>query len=217
MKKLIFGFAVLFSSYVVQAQSSFESTMKESIQKLEKATSAEEFAELSALFSKASDMDSKNWLPGYYKTLSDVKTGELLLTQGKTKELGKIGDQILKNATNSMILAKGNNIAESEIYVLEGLGHFYKLMTNPEQNFKTESDAMRTSFKDAEAKNPKNPRILMARAIMIYFLPDNIGGSKEKGALILEESVSNFDLFKAKPMYPNWGKAEAELLLKTKP
>lgn len=202
---------------MIQAQSLFDKTMSKNIERLQNATSAEEFMGLSKMFSEASSQEPKNWLPGYYEALSYVKAGEFLLIKGKTDELETIGEQIIKRVDNSMALAKGDKVAESELYVLKGLGHFYKLMENPEKNFKPEADLIWTSLKEAKARYEENPRIELVYAMAIYHFPDNIGGTKEKGAILLKESVRNLNSFKPiKPLYPNWGKGEAELLLNTK-
>jgi len=86
------------------------------------------------------------------------------------------------------------------------------------ERFRTEGKAASNALAKAEKIDPENPRISLLKAEDTYFTPAQFGGSKEKGLVLFQKALDQYASYKTeKPILPNWGKAEAEYFLTSKP
>jgi hypothetical protein len=92
-----------------------------------------------------------------------------------------------------------------------------RVSLNPKERFGTYGRKVAEELAKAEKMDPKNPRISLLKAENTYTLPENLGGSKEKGLQIFKQAVEQFKTYKAKsPISPTWGQIDAEYYLNKK-
>jgi hypothetical protein len=63
------------------------------------------------------------------------------------------------------------------------------------------------------ALDPNNPRLYYLQAMSLFNTPAQFGGGKDKAKPVFEKSVALFKAAQAKPLYPSWGRPQAENML----
>lgn len=213
MKKL-FLTALLVISVSAFAQTAFEKAMTEKIGKLEQSKTPEDFTASSNDFTRIGDKEKTNWLPYYYAAHASIEKGRNLMRTGKMSELDAIAAEAQTNLDKASALSPNN----AEILILQKMIHSLKMMVNPQARFMSEGMLAADALSKAEKLDPENPRISLLKAEDTYFTPEQFGGSKTKGLELFQKSLDQFKVYQPKTaMDPNWGKAEAEYFLATKP
>lgn len=213
MKKL-FLTALLVVSVSAFAQTAFEKVMTEKMSKMDAAKTPDDFTALSNDFARIGDKEKTQWLPYYYAAKASVDKGRNLMQNGKTAELDAVAAEAQVNLDKASELSKDN----AELLILDKMIHSLKMMVNPQARFMTEGMMAAEALSKAEKLDPENPRVSLLKAEDTYFMPEQFGGSKTKGLELFQKSLDQFKVYKPKTaMDPNWGKAEAEYFLATKP
>lgn len=210
MKKLFLS--IIFASNLGFAQTTYQKVMKTNIDKLEKAKTPEDLQSLKDTFHRISEKE-KTWQSYYYAGLAAVRKGRVLMQKGETNDLDFYGDLALKYASKANQL----NPKNSEIQVLFKMAYSLKMMVSPMQRYMTFGKEAEKHLDLAEKLNPENPRVTLLKAEDTYFTPRQFGGSKEKGMLLFEKALHQFEKFKlSNDLDPNWGKAEAAYFISLK-
>ena len=68
---------------------------------------------------------------------------------------------------------------------------------------------------EATRYGPNNPRVLLMAAYAMQHTPPEYGGGLDKARALVERAVAAFASDKPGPLAPEWGKSEAQALLKT--
>ena len=213
MKKLVFTFALIIATSSF-AQTGFEKIMTEKTAKLQEAKTPEDFGTLSNDFARIGEKEKTQWLPFYYAAHSTIEKGRLLMRKGNVAQLDPISAEAQKSLDKASELNKDN----AEILILQKMIHGLKMMVDPQGRFMSEGMLAAEALGKAEKLDPENPRITLLKAEDTYFVPEQFGGSKTKGLELFQKSLDQFKVYQPKTaMDPNWGKAEAEYFLATKP
>lgn len=210
MKKLFLS--IVFASSLGFAQTTYQQVMKTNIEKLEKAKTPEDLQSLKDSFHRISEKE-KTWQSYYYAGLAAARKGRFLMRKGETNDLEFYGDLTLEYASKADEL----NPKNSEIQVLFKMAYSLKMMVNPAQYYMTFGKKAEEYLDLAEKLNPENPRVTLLKAEDTYFTPKQFGGSKEKGILLFEKALHQFEKFKPdNDLDPNWGEAEATYFVSLK-
>jgi hypothetical protein len=212
MKKLLFSMAFVFVGVASFAQTTFEKIMAEKIQLLNKTESVSDYKKLFEEFVNIGANEQKEAMPYYYAALAAMKTGKAEQKQGITKDLDYYAGLGEKFATLSESMSPS-----AENHILLGMSYSLRVSLNPKERFGTYGRKVAEELAKAEKMDPKNPRISLLKAENTYTLPENLGGSKEKGLQIFKQAVEQFKTYKAKsPISPTWGQIDAEYYLNKK-
>lgn len=212
--KNLFVTALLLIAVSTFAQTPFEKAMTEKMAKLDQSKTPEDFTALSNDFARIGDKEKTQWLPYYYAAHASIEKGRNLMRTGKVAELDAVAAEAQTYLDKAAELSKDN----AEILILQKMIHGLKMMVDPQARFMSEGMLGADALAKAEKLDPENPRISLLKAEDTYYTPEQFGGSKTKGLELFHKSLDQFKTYTPKsPLYPNWGKGEAEYFLANKP
>ena len=213
MKKLILTFSLSLLGFTAFAQTAYENAMTEKITKVEGQKSAEEFTALANDFDRIGTKEKSQWLPYYYAGFATIQKGRSMMQSGKTAEL----DPVVAEAEKYIAKAEELSPNNAELYILKKMASGLKMMVDPMTRYMTEAPVAQKALAKAQELDPNNPRITVLQAEVLYFTPEQFGGSKVKGAELFKKALEQFETYKPKTaLDPNWGKSEAEYFLSQK-
>lgn len=214
MKKVVLSFALAILGNLAFAQNTSNSTSVDKGYSIEKASTVEEISNVMKGVD-ATSRDDSNWLNRYYAAFANVQKAKLELLKKSTANVDRYADEAL--AITAGLKSETNPKVLSEVLVLESIAHAFKFVKAPKDRLETEAKKMREALSQAENIDADNPRILMAKAYLTYLLPDNFGGSKEKGAIIFGEAKAKLASTTAVNGMPSWGMEDANLFITKRP
>lgn len=216
MKELIIAMLLFLSSFLIKAQTTYDTKMENSISKLTYQVSEKELDSLTLNFEQIGAASEEKWLPYYYASYSQIMKGRKMMMEGKTSELDPIADRAQKYLDQASRLESEN----AELYILQKMIHGLRLVVNPMERFQTELLLGNENLQKAKELTPNNPRVTLLEGQDLYFTPEEFGGSKIEARKLFEKSIEQIKTYLAPSktkFYPNWGKAEAEHFLQLKP
>jgi len=208
MKKIIFSF-LLFTSAAVMAQSDkYEAAMKKNLAQFDSVKTTADFQSLSAAFERIGDAEKTQWLPYYYAALA-------LTTPGWTdQQLDKDANADKINALCAKAEAlTTDNTDKAEILSVRNMAATQQMMIDPQSRWMSYGQKAGEYLQQAMQLNPNNPRLYYLQGMSVFNTPEQFGGGKDKAKPILQKSVDLYKAEQAKPMYPHWGKEQAEQAL----
>lgn len=207
MKRLIFTFAL-----VVMALFGFGQNPTNELEKniifLDTAKSAVSQAEITTRFDQLANADSQNWLVAYYAAYSQLLLGIRGQQDQETKD--EIYDKALHYLTKADSLSPNN----SEVYVMKAYAVFMKMSVYPQKRAMTMIVESNQLIEKAIALDPENPRAYFIKGQTSFYVPEMFGGGKPAAQVSLTAAKEKFEKFRAKPLFPNWGKLRTDELLK---
>ncbi|MFC6266792.1 hypothetical protein [Frigoriflavimonas asaccharolytica] len=205
MKKILLSFVLFASTSFAFAQNNFENAMAGNISKLEATNKINDLDQIASEFDRLT-VQKDSWLPYYYASYTFVKKGKALLQANKTEEV----NGAIASAFKYAMVAKQKEGNSAEISILMKMIHSLKMRVAPEKSYKEENALGMAEIKNATSLDAKNPRITIALADDLYYLPTEYGGNKEQAIQLYKTAVDQFKNYKAKTaLSPNWGKEEA--------
>ena len=193
----IFSMNVLFAS-----DEAYKSAMKENIDAMHAAQTAEQLQEVVNTFERISKMATNEWLPLYYAGYSYINMS--FMTQ----------DNALKEPTLDRarpLIDKAMELApnESEVVVLDGYWTMMKMVFDPATRGQTMAPIATETFNKAVAIKPTNPRAVMMKAEMEFGSAQFFGSSTENACKLFKKSIELYDAEKPAELQPRWGKDRA--------
>lgn len=198
---LIFYFLV---SNIISAQGNYDQGMTKALElwKEGKATEA------SALFERIASAEKDNWLPNYYVALVNTTSAF------RTKD-GKELEGLLGKAQKALDSELNKGAENAELLVLQAMIHTARIAFDPMNKGATLSGTVLQLYNEAEAISPNNPRVVLSKAQFEMGSAKFFNSDTTPICLRIEKSIVLFDNFKPEsPFYPNWGKEQAEKVLK---
>ncbi|CAN5126588.1 hypothetical protein BH11BAC6_BH11BAC6_17470 [soil metagenome] len=204
MKKLVFSLAMLVSLTVMAQSDKYAAAMQKTFDAMDSAHTTLDMQSVAAQFERIGDAEKTQWLPYYYAGLEYSTIGWMDQSLDKDANAEKIkalcdkAEAIEKNA---------------EIYALRNMAATQQMIVDPQSRWMTYGQEAAEALKKGMELDPNNPRLYYLQGMSVFGTPEQFGGGKDKAKPILQKSVDLFKAEQPKPMYPHWGKEQAEAQL----
>jgi hypothetical protein len=204
MKSVIF-LTFLCGALSIHAQSDrYVSAMKANLSLLDSAKTTQDYQTVANTFERIGDAEKTQWLPYYYAGLA------LVLSGWGDPKLDKDVNSTRVNAICDKAEALEKN---SEIYTIRNMAATQQMMVDPQTRWQTYGQTASQYLQKAIQLDPNNPRVYYLQGQSVFNTPVAFGGGKANAKPLFEKSVELFKQEQPKPLYPNWGKDQAEMML----
>lgn len=213
MKKLmtvLIAFALVVSA---NAQSEkYIKAMEKLVPDVDTSWNADNLKALSNSFERIAEAEKTQWLPFYYAALTRVNAGYSLMMA--TGSGGAATDTEAEKAEALLAKAEALSPENSEIYVVKKLIATLKLVGDPMSRYMTYGPMAEQALAKAKSLDPTNPRVDLQEGLDKYNTPEQFGGSKTEGKVLLEKAIKKFETFKPQSsIHPSWGLRSAQYFL----
>jgi hypothetical protein len=208
MKTIITALLVFITTIAFSQSDKYLSAMKKNLALFDSTMSTEQSQALSASFERIGDAEKTEWLPYYYSALA-------LLTPGwSDPNIDKdVNAQKVKAICDKAEPLAKSNEDKSEIMTLRNMIATQQMLVDPQNRWMTYGQEAGNYLKQAKELNPNNPRVAYLEGASVFGTPEQFGGGKSKAKPVLEKAVALYTSEQPKPMYPNWGKDQAQSML----
>ena len=204
MQKTLLFFALLISLSGVAQSDKYTQVMQKNITLLDSAKTPDELQSLAATFERIGDAEKTQWLPYYYAALAQTWIGWNPATKDKDVNSQKI----------NAYLAKAEALEKNaELYAVENMSATQQMLVDPQTRWQTNGQDAAKALQKGMAADPNNPRLYYLQGMSLFGTPPQFGGGKDKAKPLFEKSVALYSSAQPKPLYPTWGKKEAEQML----
>ena len=205
MKNTIIFLLLLLGFVYAQNNAMYMQAMGEAMTAMGKAQSLDELKSSANQFGRIADVETQNWIPGYYAVLNQTRAAfsmgeedgdlDVALDEAQTRL-----DGLLKIFPN-----------ESELWSLQGMVYQARIQKNPMVRGMTYSGKANKAFEKAKILNEDNPRAWLLHAQNIMHTPGFFGGGMDNACPLFSTALEKFNSFQQDtPFYPSWGKGTAE-------
>ena len=208
MKRILFISTLLLSLSTFAQSERYQSAMQKNLALFDSVQNTEKAQALAASFERIGDAEKTEWLPYYYAALAMLTPAWMDPKIDKDQNAVKVKALIDKGDA----LAK-SDADRSELQTLRNMVATQQMLVDPQSRYATYGAESASALKKAQELNPNNPRAFYLEGIGIFNTPEQFGGGKTKAKPVLEKAVSLFNSEQVKPLYPTWGKKEAEQFL----
>jgi hypothetical protein len=204
MQKTLLFFALLISLTGFAQSDKYTQSMQKNITLLDSAKTTDELQSLAGTFERIGDAEKTQWLPYYYAALAQTWIGWNPATKDKDANSQKI----------NAYLAKAEALEKNaELYAVENMSATQQMLVDPQTRWATNGKDAGTALQKGMAADPNNPRLYYLQGMSLFGTPPQFGGGKDKAKPLFEKSVALFKTAQPKPLYPTWGKQQAEQML----
>lgn len=204
MHKTLLFFGLLISLSGFAQSEKYAQTMQKNIALLDSAKSTDELLSLAGTFARIGDAEKTQWLPYYYAALAQTWIGWNPATKDKDANSQQI----------NAYLAKAEAIEKNaETYAVENMSATQQMLVDPQSRWATNGKDAGEALQKGLAADPNNPRLYYLQGMSLFGTPPQFGGGKDKAKPLFEKSVALFKTTQPKPLYPTWGKQQAETML----
>lgn len=203
MKKIIFSLMLLTSiASIAKAQSDkYVPAMQKNLALFDSSKTAEDFLNLEASFERIANAEKTQWLPYYYAGLCEVFYG----FRDPKADKDVVGNKALELAGKADAIQKSD-----ETKAVTYMAYIVQLLVDPQNRYMTYGANAKQELESGLQINPNNPRLYFLKGQGLLNTPDFAGGGKTVAKPILEKALALFETDKPQPLYPNWGKKQAE-------
>lgn len=189
----------------------YYSAMDKGIKMFELSETENEFLETSNYFYRISQVVKDDWLSSYYYAYSNTSLS-MMQDDPDIQELylDKAFDII--SPFDTLQISNIDSIAMSEIHTLKAMIYVGKIFINPMVNGMKYGSLSEKNINKAIAYCPSNPRPYYLSGQSKFYTPSAFGGGIDKALPLLKKSLNNYEIFKEKKYWPNWGQEECQLL-----
>src|SRR4051812_7869719 len=183
----------------------YQKAMSANLLLLDSAKNAADLSSVSAAFERIGDTEKTEWLPYYYAGLALTQIGWMDQKVDKDKNAEQIkalcekADKITKN---------------SEILTLRSMAATQQMTVDPQQRWQTYGAESAKALQDGMQLDQNNPRLYYLQGMTLFNTPEQFGGGKTKAKPVFEKAVALYKTAQLKPMYPHWGQAQAEDMMR---
>lgn len=189
----------------------YYSAMDKGIKMFELSETENEFLETSNYFYRISQVVKDDWLSSYYYAYSNTSLS-MMQDDPDIKELylDKAFDIIAPFDT--LKISNIDSVAMSEIHTLKAMIYVGKIFINPMVNGMKYGSLSEKNINKAILYCPLNPRPYYLSGQSKFYTPSAFGGGIDKALPLLKKSLNNYEIFKEKKYWPNWGQKKCQLL-----
>jgi hypothetical protein len=201
--------ALILLSFSVFSQSGLEAT----VAKLDKASSARQYQQLSKEFLQIAEKEKKQWLPYYYAAYCDTRIS-WMKKETDPDNIQQFADKAIDEAKKATALLDTATQKKelSEIYCLLSMANRAIVYINPMTYGRKYGIIAMQNTTLARQTNPDNPRALYIEGWEKYATPKLYGGDKQKAKELLQTAQQKLTVTSG--MDPHWGKEDIDELLK---
>ncbi|MBS1660486.1 MAG: hypothetical protein JST68_05490 [Bacteroidetes bacterium] len=204
MQKALLFFAMLLSFSGFAQSEKYTQTMQKNITLLDSAKTIDELQSLAGTFERIGDAEKTQWLPYYYAALAQTWIGWNPATTDKDANSAKI----------NAYLAKAEALEKNaELYAVENMSATQQMLVDPQSRYMTNGKDAATALQKGMAADPNNPRLYYLQGMSLFGTPPQFGGGKDKAKPLFEKSIALYKSAQPKPLYPTWGRTQAEQML----
>ena len=204
MKRILLPSLLLTVMFALGQADKFTEAMNKNLGQLDLAKTTPDFQTVANSFERIGDAEKTRWLPYYYAGLSLARAGW-------------VDEQLDKDANATRIKAlcdKAEGIEKNaEIYSLRNMAATQQMVVDPQNRWQTYGQEATEARQKGLQLDPDNPRLHYLQGMSIYNTPAAFGGGKQNAKPIFEKAVELYKKEQPKPLYPSWGRKEAEEML----
>ncbi len=202
MKTLITILITIICFGSLASDAKYKEAMSKAVEKLNHASSVDDFMAAANIFERISQTEQELWLPLYYAAQSYIVVS--FMEQDISKK-----DPILDKAQQFLDKAFSLTKNESELYALQAFLYPSRITVDPMGRGMEYIEKMNQAIEDAIRLNPDNPRSYYLRAVTTLNMPEEFGGGAVAAKPIFELAQKKFDEFQPESsISPNWGKEQ---------
>jgi hypothetical protein len=214
-KTIIIATVIMATGCKLTAQTSatvvnnkFVSAMEANLKILDTASAPETYILLANNFERIGNAEQKQWQPFYFASFCyGVMASNV---PDKTKV-----DPLLDKAESYLGLADALDKNNSEISTLRGMILYTRLSVDPMSRWRLMGSEANDQLAKAKDQDPANPRPYFIEANAKLRMPEGLGGGPKAAKVSIDICLEKFKTFvPVNTIAPNWGKAQAEKLLK---
>jgi len=210
MKKLMLSAVILLLSTFVFAQSEkFTAAMKKNLAELDTSfKNPPSLLTVANNFERIATAEKTQWLPYYYAAFCQVNYGFIQQDKSKTDSYADKAAELIAKADS---LSPNN----SEISCIKSMIASCHMMVDPAQRWQEYGQESSTNLTAAISQDPTNPRPDFLKGQGLKYTPEQFGGGCKTAKPVLQTALDKYAAFKpATELSPNWGKEQAEQLMK---
>lgn len=208
MKKIITIVALLATVTAFSQSEKYVAAMKKNLALFDSVKTTADNQALAAAFERIGDAEKTQWLPYYYAGLALSTAGWMDSKLDKDANAEKI-----KSLADKAEALTTDNADKAEILTLRNMAATQQMLVDPQNRWMSYGQESGGYLQKAKELNPDNPRILYLEGANIFGTPEQFGGGKAKAKPILEKAVALYKTEQPKPLYPGWGRPQAEQML----
>jgi hypothetical protein len=208
MKKIIAIIALLATVSGYAQSDKYTGAMQKNLARFDSAKTTADYQTLAAAFERIGEAEKTQWLPYYYAGLALTTAGwmdsklDKDANGEKTKALCDKADALTSD-----------NADKAEILSIRNMATTQQMLVDPQSRWMSYGQEADGYLKKGIQLNANNPRLYYLEGAGIFGTPEQFGGGKAKAKPILEKAVALYNAEKVKPLYPDWGKKQAEEML----
>lgn len=210
MKKILISIAFIASTLMGMSQSSeYAGAMGEALGQFANCKSVSDFQALGNRFSLIANAEKTQWLPYYYHAdcyilMSFMQNGDAALRDSYLDEAEKSIEKMIELAPK-----------ESEVYALQSMYYSARLVINPMERGQKYSALSAQAVGMALGLDANNPRARFIKLRNDMGSAQFYGKDPKSFCPQAGELLASWDTYKVKsPLYPSWGKAQVEEIVK---
>jgi hypothetical protein len=204
MKSILLSALLLVSVGIFAQSDKYTDAMKKSLSQMDDAKSTQDFQTVANTFERIGDAEKTQWLPYYYAGLALTRAGWMDPNLDKDANAAKV----------KAICDKAEGIEKNaEIYTIRNMAATQQMMVDPQTRWQTYGQEASAARTEGLKLDPANPRLYYLQGMSIFNTPESFGGGKANAKPIFEKAVQLYAKEQPKPLYPHWGKKEAEDML----
>ena len=210
MKKIILSVVCMVSVVVLFAQSEkFTAAMKKNLDALDTSfKNPPSLLSVANNFERIALTEKNQWLPYYYAAFCQVNYGFMEKDKLKVDAYADRATQLISKADS---LSPNN----SEISCVKSMIASCHMLVDPMTRYMEYGKATGQNLDAAISQDPTNPRPHYLKGQGLRYTPEQFGGGCKTALPEFEKAMAKYESFKkAGELYPDWGKAQVESLVK---
>ena len=182
----------------------YTQAMQKNIPLLDSSKTIDQLQSMAGTFDRIGDAEKTQWLPYYYAALAQTWVGWSPDTKDKDGNAARI----------KSYLDKAEAIEKNaETYAVENMAATQQMLMDPQTRWATNGKDASDALQKGMSIDPNNPRLYYLQAMSLFNTPPQFGGGKDKAKPVFEKSIALFKSTQPKPLYPTWGRQQAESML----
>lgn len=208
MKTITLLFTILISLSGISGTPAFNKAMQNALTQFGNSKSVADFQNTANSFQRISNTANEEWLPEYYQAQCYILMSFMDKDPTQKDAFIDLAETSIKSILNKVP-------QNSEAYALQGFMYTARLVVDPANRGREYSILSMKSLRKSLAINPQNPRALYLQLSNEVGTANFFGNDVTVYCERINNLIQNWDEYnKVEPMFPSWGKKQANELSK---